>query len=175
MRSYRISKQTLVNDKIRAPRVAVIDNTGIRLGAMPIREAMDLSISRGFDLVEVDPTTDPPLCKLLDFGRFQFEHSKKARDSKKPAKAVMKEIRFRPSVGEHDLDTKLKHILGFLEEGDKVKVVVRLRGREMAHPERARMLLDSLAERLKPHAIERTAQGDLRSSAMIVTPAKTTA
>jgi len=137
---------------------------------MPLRQALDLAGSRELDLVEVNPTADPPVCKLLDFGRFQFDQSKKQREGKKTKAVETKEVRFRPSVGQHDVDTKLKHIRGFLEEGDKVKVVVRLRGRELAHPERAGMLLDSIAKELTPHAVERPPQADARSRMMIVSP-----
>ena len=153
--------------------MAVIDEAGVSLGVLSIRDALDLASSRDLDLVEVNPTAEPPVCKLLDFGRFQFDHSKKQRDAKKGARTMtVKEVRFRPSVGVHDVDTKMKHIRGFLEAGDKVKVVVRLRGRELAHPERAGMLLDQLAEQLKPHTVERPAQADARSRMMIISPAK---
>ena len=123
--------------------------------------------------MEVNPTANPPVCKLLDFGRFQFEQSKRQREASKAQKTfVLKEVRFRPNVGEHDIETKMKNIREFLDDGDKVKVVVRLRGRELAHPERAGMLLDTLAEQLKPHTVERPAQADMRSRMMIVSPSR---
>jgi len=153
--------------------VAVIDQDGTSLGVLPLREALDLAAARELDLVEVNPTASPPICKLLDFGRFQFEQSKRQRESGKTQKGfTLKEVRFRPNVGEHDVATKLKSIREFLGAGDKVKVVVRLRGREMAHPERAGMLLDSVAQQVKPHTVERPAQADARSSVMIISPAK---
>jgi len=145
----------------------------VALGTLPLREALDIALARKLDLVEVNPTANPPVCKLLDFGRFQFEQSKKQRESSKGQKAfVVKEIRFRPNVGEHDVATKVKAIREFLEEGNKVKVVVRMRGRELAHAERAGTLLNGLAEQLKPHTTEQTASTDARSRTMIVTPSK---
>jgi translation initiation factor IF-3 len=143
------------------------------LGVFSLPAALDLARARNVDLVEVAPKADPPVCKLLDFGRFQFEQTKREREAKKGQKAfTLKEIRFRPNVGEHDIEVKTKLIKQFLSEGDKVKVTVRLRGRELAHPERASMLLDALATRLAPHPTERPAQADARSRMMIVAPLK---
>lgn len=140
---------------------------------LPLRMALDAAAERKLDLVEVNPTANPPVCKLLDYGRFQFEQSKRQRESNKSQKALtVKEIRFRPNVGQHDVLTKEHAIREFLEEGNKVKVVVRMRGRELAHPERAGLLLDALAERLKPHTTERPAQADARTRTMIISPAK---
>ncbi len=130
--------------------------------------------SKNLDLVEVAPTAVPPVCKMLDFGRFKYEQTKKERDAKKGQKALtIKEIWFRPNVGLHDRDTKTQLIRKFLEEGDKVKVTVRLRGRELAHPQRASMLLDDLAKELQPHPVERPIQAESRSRTMIVSPLKT--
>jgi len=136
--------------------------------------ALEAARERKLDLVEVNPTANPPVCKLLDYGRFQFEQSKRQREASKSQKNLtVKEVRFRPNVGQHDVDTKEKAIREFLALGNKVKVVVRMRGRELAHPERAGLLLDALADRLKPHTVERPPQADARSATMIVTPAKT--
>ena len=168
-----MSKATAINGRIRAREVAVIDQQGAALGVLPLQMARDVAAERKLDLVEVNPTATPPVCKLLDFGRFQFEQSKRQRESSKSQKTLsLKEIRFRPNVGQHDVTTKEKAIREFLDLGNKVKVVVRLRGRELAHPERAGMLLDGLAERLKPHVTERPAQADARTRTMIVSPAK---
>ncbi len=151
----------------------MIDQTGAALGVLPLREALDLATARALDLVEVNPTANPPVCKLMDYGRFQCEQSKKQRESSKNAKTLsVKEVRFRPNVGDHDVATKVKNIREFLEAGNKVKVVVRLRGRELAHPERAGLLLDALSEQLKPHTTERQAQADARAATMMVSPAK---
>ena len=153
--------------------MSVIDQAGASLGVLSLRDALEAAASRGLDLVEVNPTANPPVCKLLDYGRFQFEQSKRQREASKAQKNfVLKEVRFRPNVGDHDVATKMKNIREFLDAGDKVKVVVRLRGRELAHPERAGMLLDALSEQLKPHTVERPAQADARSAMMIVSPAK---
>ena len=151
----------------------MIDQNGESLGVLPIQMALEAAAERKLDLVEVNPTAVPPVCKLLDFGRFQFEQSKRQRESTRSQKNVLlKEVRFRPNVGDHDVDTKLKAIREFLEEGNKVKVVVRMRGRELAHPERASAILDGLAERLKPHTTERTAASDARTRTMVISPAK---
>ncbi len=158
---------------IRAREVSVIDQHGASLGIMPLRAALDAAAERKLDLVEVNPTAVPPVCKLLDYGRFQFEQSKRQRDSSKSQKTLgLKEIRFRPNVGQHDVETKEKAIREFLEMGHKVKVVVRMRGRELAHPERATLLLDALAERLKPHSTERPLAADARTRTMVISPAK---
>jgi translation initiation factor IF-3 len=152
----------------------VIDQNGVSLGTMPLQMALDAAMDRKLDLVEVNPTAVPPVCKLLDFGRFQFEQSKKQRESSKAQKTVaLKEVRFRPNVGEHDVAVKVHAIKEFLEAGNKVKVVVRMRGRELAHPERAGFLLDGLAEKLKPHPVERPLAADARTRTMIISPAKT--
>jgi len=156
--------------------VTVIDHDGTPLGVLSLADALAAAAERKLDLVEVNPTSSPPVCRLLDYGRYQFEQSKKARESTKAQKGTaIKEIRFRPNVGDHDVATKVKAMLEFLEEGNKVKVVVRLRGREMAHPERAGALLEGLAEQLKPHVTERPSQTDARTRTMMVSPAKAAA
>ena len=124
--------------------VRVIDEEGQQLGIFPTHEALRLAYERNLDLVEVAPNAAPPVCRLLDYGKFQYERQKKEREARKAQKVIeIKEIRLRPRTGEHDLDTKVRHALAFLEEGSKVKVTVRFRGREITHPEIAR---DQLAE-----------------------------
>jgi len=153
----------------------LVDDHGAQLGVLRIEDALELAQSRNLDLVEVAPTANPPVCKLLDFGRFKYEQTKREREARKGQKQlVLKEMLFRPNVNTHDRVVKTKRIQHFLEEGDKVKVTVRFRGREMAHPELARRVLTAVTEDLKNLAnIEKPAQFEGRAMTMIVSPSKT--
>jgi translation initiation factor IF-3 len=138
-----------VNQQIRVREVRVIDEEGQQLGIYPIQEALRLAYDRNLDLVEVAPNAVPPVCRLLDFGKFQYEKQKKEREARKAQKIIeIKEIRLRPRTGEHDLDTKVRQALSFLDEGSKVKVTVRFRGREIHHPEIAREQLEEFANKV---------------------------
>jgi len=142
---------------------------------MPTFKALELAQSQGLDLVEVAPNSNPPVCRLLDYGRFKYEQTKKDRDARKNQKIVeLKEIRLRPKIGEHDLEAKAKRAVKFLEEGDKVKVTVLFRGRELAHPQLGRELLEGMADRLKDVAmVERTPIAEGKSMYMILARGKT--
>lgn len=132
----------------------VIDEEGNQLGVFQIQEALRLAFDRGLDLVEVAPNAVPPVCRLLDFGKYQFDKQKKEREARKAQKVIeIKEIRLRPRTGEHDLDTKVRQALSFLDEGAKVKVTVRFRGREITHPEIARDQLEEFATKVGAAAI----------------------
>jgi translation initiation factor IF-3 len=132
----------------------VIDEEGNQLGIYTTQDALRLAYERGLDLVEVAPNAVPPVCRLLDFGKFQYEKQKKDREARKAQKIIeMKEIRLRPRTGEHDLDTKVRQALSFLEEGSKVKVTVRFRGREITHPEIARDQLEEFATKVGAAAV----------------------
>jgi len=152
----------------------LIDDHGAQLGVLKIEDALELALSRNLDLVEVAPTANPPVCKLLDYGRFKYEQTKREREARKGQKQlILKEIWFRPNVNTHDRVFKTKQIQRFLEEGDKVKVTVRFRGRELAHPELARTVLGQVTEDLKEVAnIEKPAQMEGRAMTMIVGPGK---
>jgi translation initiation factor IF-3 len=154
--------------------VRLIDDHGAQLGVLRIEDALELAQSRNLDLVEVAPNANPPVCKLLDYGRFKYEQTKREREARKSQKQlVLKEIWLRPNVSSHDREFKTHQIQHFLEEGDKVKVTVRFRGREMAHPELARNVLSLVAEDLKAYAnIEKPAQMEGRAMTMIVSPGK---
>jgi len=129
--------------------IRVIDDEGQQLGIMPPPQALALARTKGLDLVEISPTAVPPVCRIMDFGKFQYEQQKKARQAKKHQKVILvKEIKFRPKVDEHDYDFKKKHIERFLEDGDKVKATIFFRGREMAHPEIGRRILERLVDEL---------------------------
>ena len=130
------SKELRINDKIRVREVRLIDEEGNQKGIVPTLEALKLARDSDLDLVEVSPNANPPVCKILDYGKYRFEQEKKLRDSKKNQKVLkMKEIRMQPKIGSGDLDTKSKHIQEFLNDGCKVKVTIRFRGRELAHTE----------------------------------------
>jgi len=132
----------------------VIDDNGEQLGIMPPPQALALARTKGLDLVEISPTAVPPVCRIMDFGKFQYEQQKRARSAKKHQKVILvKEIKFRPKVDEHDYQFKKKHIERFLAEGDKVKATIFFRGRENAHPEIGRRILERLVGELVDVAI----------------------
>ena len=136
-----------VNRQIRAPQVRVIDEAGEMLGVMTVPEGIKLAEDRGLDLVEVSPNATPPVCKIIDFGKYKYEVQKKKNEAKKKQKVVtIKEIKLRPNIDPHDLGIKTKQMKGFLAEGDKVKITLRFRGREMAHIDLGRALLDRVKD-----------------------------
>ncbi|MDD5542383.1 MAG: translation initiation factor IF-3 [Acidobacteriia bacterium] len=138
-------KSIRINDRIRVPQIRVIDDEGQQLGVMPPFEALKLARERALDLVEISPQAQPPVCKIMDYGKYVYQLNKKAHEAKKHQKQIqLKEVKFRPQTDEHDYDFKRKHIIEFLKEGDKVKASVRFRGREMAHREIGRRLLERL-------------------------------
>jgi translation initiation factor IF-3 len=135
------------NEFINVPKVRVIDENGENLGIMFTREAMEQAAEVGLDLVEVSPTADPPVCKYLDIGKYKYEAQKKANIARKTQRTQeIKEIKMRPNIDDHDYDTKMKKVFDFIEEGDKVKVTLRFRGREMAHQQLGMQLLQRVAE-----------------------------
>ncbi len=141
------ARKNRVNEMIRVSSVRVIDENGDQKGVMPTIEALGIAREIGLDLVEVSPDANPPVCKLLDYGKYRFEQEKKIRESKKKQKQIkLKEIRMQPKIEKHDLEFKTKHIREFLEEGNKVKVTIRFRGREMAHTELGRNVLEKILE-----------------------------
>jgi len=143
-----------VNERIRVREVRVIDEDGTQLGIMPPPQALAIARQKGLDLVEIAATAVPPVCRIMDFGRYQYQEQKRARSAKKHQKIIeVKEIKFRPKVDEHDYQFKKKHIERFLEEGDKVKATIFFRGREMAHPEIGRRILERLVEELADVAV----------------------
>ena len=138
-----------VNGQIRVREIRLIDENGGQRGIVPTVTALRLAQEADLDLVEVAPQANPPVCKILDYGKYRFEMEKKLRDSKKKQKLqVLKEIRMQPKIDSHDLDFKSKHIREFLAGGDKVKVTVRFRGRELAHPELGKVVLDKILDAL---------------------------
>lgn len=152
-----------INEQIRVREVRLIDEEGGQNGIVSTSEALKLAKERELDLVEVSPNANPPVCKILNYGKYRFEQEKKLRDSRKNQKALkIKEIRMQPKIGPGDLDTKAKHVQEFLDEGNKVKVTIRFRGRELAHTELGYDVLNEVMKRLtegsyvveKPAAME---------------------
>ncbi|MBN1524800.1 MAG: translation initiation factor IF-3 [Spirochaetales bacterium] len=144
------NKDNRINENIRAKSVRLIDENGEQAGVVSLEDALQRAKTADLDLVEVSPGANPPVCKLLDYGKYRFELEKKQRESKKKQKQVkQKEIRMQPKIEEHDLAFKVKHIREFLEDGSKVKVTVRFRGRELAHTELGKGVLDEVLEKLE--------------------------
>lgn len=149
-----------INEHIRVREVRLVDEEGGKNGIIPTIEALKLARERDLDLVEVSPNANPPVCKILNYGKYKFEQEKRLRDSRKAQKALkLKEIRMQPKIGSGDLDTKAKHVQEFLDEGDKVKVTIRFRGRELAHTELGYDVLNEVLKRLREgsYAVEKPA------------------
>ncbi|HWC28685.1 MAG TPA: translation initiation factor IF-3 [Dehalococcoidia bacterium] len=170
-----IARELRINDRIRAREVLLIDGTGERLGVMPTTQALEMAREAELDLVEVAPTAVPPVCRLLDYGKFKYEQAKKERESRKSQHAsVLREIRMRPKIDTHDLQMKARNAEKFLKSGDKVKVTVMFRGREMVHPEIGRAILDRVAEQLKEvSVIEKPPNMEGRFLSAILAPGHT--
>lgn len=162
-----------MNERIRAREIRLIDENGEMMGVMPPVKALDIARDRNLDLVEVSPNAMPPVCKLMDYGRYKYEQAKKENEARKHQKTItLKEIRMRPRTDEHDVEVKTRKIQEFLAEGDKVKVSVQFRGPDMRHPEIGRKLLEGIAEELKGIAtIERSPVMEGRLMSMIVSRA----
>jgi translation initiation factor IF-3 len=144
-RGPRRDDRVRINERIRVREIRVIDDSGQQLGIMAPQQALALARSKGLDLVEISPTAVPPVCRIMDFGKYQYEQQKRARAARRHQKVIeVKEIKFRPKVDEHDYQFKKKHIVRFLSEGDKVKATIFFRGRENAHPEIGRRILERL-------------------------------
>ena len=138
--------------------IRVIDENGQQLGIMPPPQALVIARQKGLDLVEISPTAVPPVCRIMDFGKYQYQEQKRSREAKKHQRVIeVKEIKFRPKVDEHDYQFKKKHIERFLSDGDKVKATIFFRGREMAHPEIGRRILERLLGELAEVALAETA------------------
>ena len=163
-----------INDGITVPEVRLIDEEGEQLGIKSISFAQEYASERNLDLVEVAAQSDPPVCRVMNYSKYRYELELKAKQARKhQSQIVIKEIKFRPKVGVHDYETKKGHVLRFLQHGDKVKVTIMFRGREMAHPERGEQLLMRLAEDVKEFAIiESKPNLDGRNMIMMLAPVK---
>jgi translation initiation factor IF-3 len=161
-----------MNDEIRVPRVLLIDQNGEKQGIMPTSSALEAAEEVGLDLVEIVPTADPPVCKILDYGKFRFQEQKKKAEARKRQKVVeLKEIKLRPNIDTHDYEVKAKAMHRFFDEGDKVKVTLRFRGREMAHPELGMKLLNKVQAHFDDVAkVEYAPRMEGRQMIMILAP-----
>lgn len=156
------------------PAVRLIGPNNEQLGVVPTQRALAHAQDLGYDLVEIAPNSTPPVARILDFGKYRYAEQQKAKEAKKRQRSVIwKEIRITPKIDDHDVETKIKSAAKFLDEGDKLKVTVRFRGRELAHPDRGRVLLLQVADRLKDHGIvERMPLLEGRSMIMIMNPVR---
>lgn len=161
-----------VNEEIRAREVHLIDKDGANRGTVTAAEALRLAQEAGLDLVEIAPNANPPVCKLMDFGKFKYQEQKKAAEARKKQKVVeVKEIKFRPMIDDHDYDVKLRSMVRFFEEGDKVKVTLQFRGREMAHQELGMQLLNRVKEDAgKLAKVEQEPRMEGRQMVMVLAP-----
>jgi len=166
------NREHRLNREIRVPEVRLIDETGKQLGIYPTREALMMAQDRGLDLVEIAPTARPPVCRMLDYGKFMYEQSRREREARKAQRQVeVKEIQVRPKTAEHDVGFKLDAARKFLQEGNKIRVRVRFRGREITHAELALELMQRVAEELSDMAaVEQPPRLEGRSMVMLLTP-----
>ncbi|MXU65560.1 translation initiation factor IF-3 [Oceanomicrobium pacificus] len=163
-----------VNDKIRAQEIRLIGAEGENHGIVTPSRAMDLAADAGLDLVEISPNATPPVCKIMDFGKFKYEQQKKESEARKNQKTIdVKEVKFRPNTDTHDYDVKMRNVYKFLGNGDKVKVTLRFRGREMAHLDLGRKLLERVAADVEEHGkVEAIPKMEGRQMVMMINPLK---
>jgi translation initiation factor IF-3 len=161
-----------INDEIRVPQVRLIDDAGEMIGVMSAREALIRAYDVGLDLVEISPNAVPPVCKILDYWKYKYEQQKKANEARKKQKVVeIKEIKVRPNIDDHDYDVKMKQMKNFIGEGDKVKVTLRFRGREMAHQELGVKVLERIRNDLiELVRVEQMPKLENRQMVMVVAP-----
>ncbi len=167
------SSDLRINEEIRADSVRLIDSDGNQHGVIPLAKALEMAREAGSDLVEIAPNANPPVCKVLDYGKYKFEQEKRQKESRKKQKQLrLKEIRMQPKIEKHDLEFKSKHVQEFLDEGNKVKVTIRFRGRELAHTELGKVVLDRLVENLDKgsFSVDRGAQMEGRFMSMLLAP-----
>ena len=161
-----------MNERIRVPQIRLIGDDGSQIGVVPVREALAMAQAKNLDLVEVSPTARPPVCRIMDYGKFKYEESRKARKAKKKQHVVqLKEIKMRPKIEDHDYGFKMDHAKEFLNERNKVKFTIMFRGREMAHQDIGRRLLDQIiADLAEIAAIETPARSEGRTLTMVMQP-----
>lgn len=162
----------LVNEGIRAREVRVIGENGDQLGILPIRQALQLAEEANLDLVNVAPGAKPPVCRIMDYGKYRFEQQKKEKEARKNQKIInLKEVRFSPTIEEHDYNTKMRNVIKFLEKGDKVKCSVRFRGRQITHSEIGLQVLEKLAKDVAEYGeLEKRPKMEGRSMLMFLNP-----
>jgi translation initiation factor IF-3 len=173
-RATAINERTRVNQQIRISPVRVVDPEGEQIGILPIERALEIAEEQGLDLVEVAPLARPPVCRIMDYGKFRYEEQRKAREARKKQHQVqLKEVKMRPGIEDHDFDFKLRHARRFLEEGNKVKITMMFRGRQMAHPELGREVLDRVIQEVADVGkVESNPMMEARSMTMVLAPLK---
>lgn len=164
------TKETQINEEIRDREVRVIDSDGTQLGIMPIAEAMRLADEKNTDLVKIAPQAKPPVCKIMDYGKYRFEHAKREKEAKKNQRVIeIKEVRLSLNIDTHDFETKANQAIKFLKSGNRVKVSIRFRGREMAHPENGLVTMSKFAEAVSEYGtVEKPAKLEGRSMLMFI-------
>lgn len=167
-----IISDLLINEEIREREVRVIDADGTQLGILPTKEALRIAQEKELDLINIAPQAKPPVCKILDYGKYRFEQAKRDKEAKKKQKIIeIKEVRLSPNIDDHDLDTKVRAALKFLQNGDKVKVSVRFRGREMTRTEVGRVVLEQFTKQIADIAeVEKPPKMEGRSMVMFLMP-----
>ncbi|MCM3632581.1 translation initiation factor IF-3 [Paenibacillus camelliae] len=171
-RCSTISKDHQINDDIRAREVRLVGPESEQLGIKPLREALQMAVDMNLDLVNVAPTAKPPVCRIMDYGKFRYEQQKKEKEARKNQKVVdVKEVWFRANIEEHDYQTKYRNVVKFLKDGDKVKASVRFRGREITHADIGQRILNRLASEVAEICnVERAPKLEGRSMIMILAP-----
>ncbi|HIY26272.1 MAG TPA: translation initiation factor IF-3 [Candidatus Acutalibacter pullistercoris] len=166
------NKELQINEQIRDKEVRVVDSDGTQLGILPIRQAMDLADQRNLDLVKIAPQAKPPVCKIIDYGKFRFEQSKREKEQRKNQRIVeIKEVRLSLNIDTHDFETKKNHAVRFISEGNKVKASIRFRGREMGHPELGQEIMKRFADAMSEVAnVEKPAKLEGRTMLMFLAP-----
>lgn len=164
------TKETQINEEIRDKEVRVIDSDGTQLGVMPIAEAMRLAEEKNTDLVKIAPQAKPPVCKIMDYGKYRFEQAKREKEAKKNQRVIeIKEVRLSLNIDTHDFETKVNQAIKFLKSGNRVKVSIRFRGREMAHPENGLVTMSDFADAVKEYGtVEKSAKLEGRSMLMFI-------
>ena len=172
MRQPPVRKGPRVNELIDAPEIRVVDADGEMVGILSVEEGIDLAYEAGLDLVEISPNAEPPVCKVLDYGKYKYEEQKRKNEARKKQKTIdVKEIKMRPGIDEHDYQVKLRSMLRFLEEGDKVKVTIRFRGRELVHNELGMKVLDRVRDETEELAkVEAFPRLEGRMMTMVLAP-----
>ena len=162
----------MINEEIRDREVRVVDQNGEQLGVMSGRDALALAEERQLDLVKIAPQARPPVCKLMDYGKYRFEQSKKEREFRKNQKVItVKEVRLSATIEDHDIDVKFKNAVKFLKDGNKVKVTIRFRGRQITHSEIGRQVMTEFAERIKEYGtVDKAPQIEGRNMSMFISP-----
>lgn len=169
-----ISKEWRINEDIRVKEVRLVSEDGEQLGILPVREALEIAMQKNLDLVEIAPSARPPVCRLMDYGKFKFEQSKREKEARKKQKVVsIKEVKMRPNIEEHDFLVKTKNAKKFLIAGDKVKLTIMFRGREITHPQLGEILCLKFAEELADvSTVERAPKVEGRNMTTILVPKK---